>query len=117
MCTYYRSTMTAGVVALLIAIGTTNCGVQDTLASFQRETDLAAQSIEKEVGVRPTITFNSTNDRLTNLNIVFEGSRVGDMKVSDLGSRVAKVLRPALSHTPETLVVSLSYGASSMSPP
>jgi hypothetical protein len=54
--------MSAAAVVVLIVIATTNCGVQETLASLQRETDRAAQSIEKEVGARPTIGVRSSEE-------------------------------------------------------
>jgi hypothetical protein len=93
-----------------LSIGSMQGCVDSAVVSrFQEETERAAGLLEKELGSRPQVSASVVNDHLNTVTVLIEGRTTQDLNISDLRSRVNKVLSSSLSERPARLVISLGY--------
>lgn len=95
------------LAVLLSAATLAGCGMPRQFAELKKEQEQAAAVFERELGVRPEVSFNYLGDHLVLVNVMFEARSVQDFQVRDLEARVRKATVEAFSATPEQTVISL----------
>jgi hypothetical protein len=80
------------------------------MSEVQAQANATAMVLERDIGVKPLVTWGIHNTTLTNINVVFQGSRVSGLSVGDLESKVRKAIAANFKQEPKQLVVSLQWG-------
>ena len=91
--------------ALLLAA----CDFVETFQEVQSQAEAAASLLEKDVGTRPFMGWNVNNGKFTNLNVVFDGTKVAALSVRDLESKVRKAVGASFKEQPQQLMVSARW--------
>jgi hypothetical protein len=99
-----RFLMIAATIFLLGA-----CDFVETFKEVQSQADAAAAILEKDVGTRPFMGWNVNNGKFTNLNVVFDGTKVAALSVRELESKVRKAIGSSFKEQPQQLLVSARW--------
>lgn len=97
---------------LMIAAATFLLGACDFVETFrevQSQAEAAAAMLEKDVGTRPSMGWNINNGKFTNLNVVFDGTKVAAMSVRELEAKVRKAVGSSFKEQPQQLRVSARW--------
>ena len=95
------------IVAATFLLGA--CDFFETFQEVQSQAEAAATMLEKDVGTRPFMGWNVNNGKFTNLNVVFDGTKVASMSVRELESKVRKAVRSSFKEQPQQLMVSARW--------
>ena len=85
------------------------CNFVESFKEVQSQADAAATLLEKDLGTKPFMGWNVHNGTFTNLNVVFDGSKVQALSVRDLESRVRKAVSASFKEQPKQLMVSAHW--------
>jgi hypothetical protein len=102
----HRMRVLALVSAVLLLAA---CDFVETFQEVQSQAEAAATLLEKDVGTRPFMGWNVNNGKFTNLNVVFDGTKVAAMTVRDLESKVRKAVGSSFKEQPQQLTVSARW--------
>lgn len=95
------------IVATALFLGA--CDFVETFKEVQSQAEAAATMLEKDVGTRPFIGWNVNNGKFTNLNVVFDGTKVAALSVRELESKVRKAVSASFKEQPQQLMVSARW--------
>ena len=95
------------IVAATFLLGA--CDFFETFQEVQSQAEAAATILEKDVGTRPSLGWNVNNGKFTNLNVVFDGTKVASMSVRELESKVRKAVSSSFKEQPQQLMVSARW--------
>lgn len=93
------------LAALSIALG--GCNVVNAVKEGMEQSEAAASSIEKQVGVKPDVGFNFQNGAFTAATIVFNS--VPSASLPELEKISRKAVVASFKSEPERLVVSFVF--------
>ena len=85
------------------------CNFVESFKEVQSQAEAAASLLEKDVGTRPLMGWNVHNGTFTNLNVVFDGSKVATFSVRDLESKVRRAVGSSFREQPKQLMVSARW--------
>lgn len=85
------------------------CNVVESFKEVQSQAEAAAILLEKDVGTKPAMGWNIHNGSFTNLNVVFDGSKVAALPVRELESKVRKAVSSSFKEQPKQLVISVRW--------
>lgn len=107
------STSTETHLRLFIAVVATlfvgACNVAESMKETQAQAEAAATLLEKEVGTKPLMGWNVHNGTLTNVNVIFDGSKVAALPVSELESKVKRAIAANFKQQPKQLMISARW--------
>lgn len=69
------------ILAAALLLGA--CNAIESLKEVHTQAEAAAALLEKDVGTRPLMGWNVHNGTFTNLNVVFDGAKVGTLSVRE----------------------------------
>jgi hypothetical protein len=97
------------VTVVLISLVLSGCNFVESMKETQAQADAAAELLEKEVGTKPFMGWNIHNGTLTNVNVIFEGSKVAALPVSELEAKVRRAVTASFKQQPKQLIVSARW--------
>lgn len=103
----YWLVVAAIIGASLLLIGA--CNFVESMKETHAQAEAAAAALEKEMGTRPFMGWNVHNGTLTNLNVIFEGSKVAALPVSELEAKVRRAVAASFKQQPKQLLVSARW--------
>ena len=102
----YVTQIAAAFVAISLLAA---CDFVGSMSQIQAQAEAAAVALEKDVGVKPMVGWNWNNGTLTNVNFMFDGRKVANLQVSELETRVRKVIAAHFKQQPSQIIVSVSW--------
>ena len=94
--------ITVVALALLSA-----CGFVEGIKETQAQADAVAAALEKDVGTKPVLGWNIHNNVLMNVSVIFDGSKVAALSVSELGAKVRRAVSTGFKQQPRELILSV----------
>jgi hypothetical protein len=85
------------------------CDFVESIKETQAQADAAAALLEKDFGTKPFMGWNVHNGTLTNVNVIFEGSKVAALPVSELETKARRAVVASFKQAPKQLVVSARW--------
>src|SRR3977135_412924 len=95
--------------AFIVAVTLAGCNFVGAMSEIQSQANAAASALEKDLGVRPLVGWNWNNGALTNVNFVFEGSKVAHLQVSQLKAKVEQAVAANFKQKPYGITISTSW--------
>lgn len=82
-----------------------SCNVVESFTEVQSQAEAAATVLEKELGTKPAVGWNIHNAVLTNVNVIFDVTKVSQLSVGELEARVQKAVAGNFKLQPKQLIV------------
>jgi hypothetical protein len=93
------------------------CGFVKSMVATQKQANLVADALEKQLGSRPFVAWNVQNDTLARVDVIFKGSDVGKMTVAELEPVVRNAVARGFTKQPQQLLISVQFNATAPAPP
>jgi hypothetical protein len=93
-------------VVLATAILLTAC---ESFTEIQAQAEVAAVALEKDIGAKPFVAWNSRNGSLTQVNFVFDGAKLNQYTIGDLERRVNQIVATSFKSKPAQVMVSVRW--------
>ena len=94
---------------LVIAVLLVGCGFVKSMVATQKQANLVADTLEKQIGSRPFVAWNVYNDTLARVDVIFKGSAVAKMTVSELEPIVRDAVARGFTKQPRQLLISVQF--------
>jgi hypothetical protein len=93
------------LVSALAVVLLGSCNVVESFTETQSQAEAAATVLEKEFGTKPAVGWNIHNNALTNVNVIFDVTKVSQLSVGELEARVQKAVAANFKLQPKQLIV------------
>lgn len=89
------------IAALLLG----SCNFVGSFTETQAQAQATASALEKEFGTLPFVGWNVHNNVLTNVNVIFDVTKVSQLPIGELEARVQKTVIANFKLQPRQLIV------------
>src|SRR5262245_21977924 len=82
------------------------CDFVVSMVDIEAQANAAALDMEKEFGTKPHVNWNWQSGRLREVNVIFDGERIRDLRMGELELNVRRIVGARFKQHPADLLVS-----------